>query len=803
MTRISTSLEAGHEIQTFTSNDGLAAGAVSAIFEAADGAMWFGTNGGGVSRMNRDASAPSPLNDRPSTKSIFTTFGLDGGMPALTISDIAQDAAGAIWFAGSPSETANVSATSPGLIRYDGESFVAFSPADGLASAWASQLQFDTQGGLWIGTYSGLSHFDPSSFTFLGEADGLDPGSIQNIASTSDGNVWFLIGRNSAKLSRFDGTKLVKVSRDDGLPGTRPSDLYVDRDGALLVADWDLPMATFDPASAATERQRFAPVPNSSAASAMARSTTGELWYGTDQGAFIQGQPEEAGRAIGAVRLAAAGRDGVMWFGTVSGQTWSIWRREQGTPAGEVGEWTEFKSDQFPTGVARLNALLPLPDGSLLVGTASGTFQLDGGKFAPWPNDMPRLQNLQCLGLTLAADESIWLATTEGVFHTDGIAWATFDTRDGLPENLVTSVHPAADGTVWFGGYAKGLARYRPSQSTPRPPGVTAQTDRDFTELGALPTLSTGQRVTFKFDVVDFYTAIGKRQYRWQFVKGTPTESDLKGGWNNPRTVTQIDQTFPEPGDWTLAVQYIDRDLKYSQPTLAGLHIALPWHENPRIVVPAGAGVVGLLAWALIARILYMRKRREAEHLRERLLEEEHAARTVLEAKNVELEEARTAAESAKEAANEANQTKSQFLANMSHELRTPMNAIIGYSEMLQEEAEDLDQKGFIPDLQKIHGAGKHLLGLINDILDLSKVEAGKMTLFLEEFEVTKLVQEVAATVQPLVTKNSNKLVIECPEDIGVMRADVTKLRQTLFNLLEQREQVHRTRDGHAARDQG
>src|SRR5690606_31940743 len=118
------------------------------------------------------------------------------------------------------------------------------------------------------------------------------------------------------------------------------------------------------------------------------------------------------------------------------------------------------------------------------------------------------------------------------------------------------------------------------------------------------------------------------------------------------------------------------------------------------------------------------------------------------------------------------------------HELRTPLNAIIGYSEMLEEEAEDLGQADFLPDLKKIQAAGKHLLGLINEILDLSKIEAGKMELFLERFDVADLVSEVAATVRPLVEKNANSLEIECPRDIGTMHADLTKVRQVLFNLL-------------------
>ena len=131
-----------------------------------------------------------------------------------------------------------------------------------------------------------------------------------------------------------------------------------------------------------------------------------------------------------------------------------------------------------------------------------------------------------------------------------------------------------------------------------------------------------------------------------------------------------------------------------------------------------------------------------------------------------------------------ASQHKSQFVANMSHELRTPLNAIIGYSEMLEEEAQDLGQEGFLPDLKHIQVAGKHLLGLINEILDLSKIEAGKMELFLEDFDVPALVRDIVATVQPLVEKNANTLDVDCADDLGEMHADLTKVRQALFNLL-------------------
>jgi PAS domain S-box-containing protein len=136
------------------------------------------------------------------------------------------------------------------------------------------------------------------------------------------------------------------------------------------------------------------------------------------------------------------------------------------------------------------------------------------------------------------------------------------------------------------------------------------------------------------------------------------------------------------------------------------------------------------------------------------------------------------------DASEDASRAKSAFLANMSHELRTPLNAVIGYSEMLTEEARDRGLEVLLPDLDKIHSAGKHLLRLINDILDLSKIEAGKMEMFAEVFDVNALVHEVSGTIRPLAERRGNVLAFRCGEDALRMRADQTRVRQVLLNLM-------------------
>ncbi len=239
--------------------------------------------------------------------------------------------------------------------------------------------------------------------------------------------------------------------------------------------------------------------------------------------------------------------------------------------------------------------------------------------------------------------------------------------------------------------------------------------------------------------------------------------------------------------------RWLQRGISGPIANLSGAARKVATHRDYSVRVESGGGSETALLIDSFNTMLATIQQREAElnvardsaeKARERLVE----INAELAESNRSLEEKvgqRTAElEKAMTAAREANQAKSSFLAKMSHELRTPMNAIIGYSEILTEDATDRGDDDAVSDLRKILSAARHLLGLINDVLDLSKIEAGRMDLFLESFDIWTLVNEVGSTVQPLIDKNKNRLVIECPEDLGMMHADATKLRQILLNLL-------------------
>jgi signal transduction histidine kinase len=188
--------------------------------------------------------------------------------------------------------------------------------------------------------------------------------------------------------------------------------------------------------------------------------------------------------------------------------------------------------------------------------------------------------------------------------------------------------------------------------------------------------------------------------------------------------------------------------------------------------------LLGLLATALLAVYFYGAMHRAYFGFREtERVRTEEKLRALVHAQTTHLL-------AAKDEAEEAARAQSRFLANMSHELRTPLNAIIGYSALMAEDAEDLGNEGLLADLKKINTSGQYLLALINDILDLSKVKAGKIQLFQESYGLGPFIEEVRGIIQPLAEKNNNRLVVDYPPEIETIHSDKTRLRQILFNLL-------------------
>jgi len=168
----------------------------------------------------------------------------------------------------------------------------------------------------------------------------------------------------------------------------------------------------------------------------------------------------------------------------------------------------------------------------------------------------------------------------------------------------------------------------------------------------------------------------------------------------------------------------------------------------------------------------------------EALRESEQSLERKVEERTTELAKSHLDLRHARDAALQASRAKSDFLANMSHELRTPLNAIIGYGEMLQEEVQDNEHADYLPDLERIVTSGRHLLSLINDVLDLSKIEAGKMEVNLDAFDLDEFARGVESTIAPLVRKNANRIELRAGTELGSMRSDQTKVRQVLFNIL-------------------
>ena len=887
------------------------------------------------------------------------------GLPSEDTGPVTASADGQVWFA----------VGAAGVLRFDGTNFFQLTSRDGLPTDRISAIYVAPDRRVWFGTVQPmLVRFDGRSFTYFdaaGEQTVRRNASLftqcWDIQTGPDGAIWFGTGD---RLWRFEETTLNHFATEDGLPAESIVALSAGLDVSLTAASATNIMTRFDGrrfrpyaapiaardivagpngttlaalVSAPPAPERIAVLQNERILSIMTNSpglpgsqfvclalaNDGAIWAGTASNGVVRFAGTNGlvtlvrtnGLLANPVAAIHCDPRGTVWIGVYGGIV-----RFDGT------DWKEFLPAYGAPGTL-LSAIETGPDGSVWFGAQDGGLaRFDGKTMKPIAPNSAAFVPSGVNKIFRAADGSLWFATLSGVTRYDGVAWVPLDEGDGLMPGMVNAVAQDSRGALWFGGDA-GLTRYEPVVATNPAPILVVQTDQLHTDLNVLPPITAGRLVTFKCRSVDFRTRPDKRLFRYALVAGHVDSAPAKtaNAWAAP--TPSADFTWPATarGDYTFFAQSIDRDLNYSQPAMVHLTVVPPWFASAFIVVPIGGGALGLVGWAFVARALVIRRKREAEQLRERLFEEEKKARETLErqvaetrkaeaavresqqlyhslvenipylvirkdldgvytfqnsagkslglrfteetvgktdfdlfprevaekirasdlkviqtgqslegdyefeksdtfqaaglgspgqvyyhwtrvpirdadgritgvqviawdvtgakAAEEQLRRAKDAAEAAhkgalaaKEAADAANAAKSEFLANMSHEIRTPMNAILGFSELLRTQMAASRERQY---LDAISSSGRTLLALINDILDLSKIEAGKLELQYEPVNVSRLVDEIQKLFSIKAGEKGIKLLTEIdPKLPPGLLLDEVRSRQVLFNVV-------------------
>lgn len=716
----------GNDVRVFDVDTGFPSNQVTSLIEAReqDGAryLWAGTSGAGLLRISNDGRT-------------IVAYGVHAGLPSnnvyFVLGPTTGPGAGAIW----------VGMGGGGLASIRMGRWIGFDVVQGLPSnqVYAIAETRDRSGRpeFWFGTNGGLALFRAGRFEIFGVKKGLPGNQISALLPwPSPLANRLLVALAAEGLVLWDGERFVPFSEGGRIPSRRINALARAGSGentSLLVATDDLGLAVLREGKW-TFINTSAGLPHNSVLSICAvpeEDGSTSIWAGTRRG------------------LARIRDGGVTVFTSQQGlpnnevRGLSLVHR----PAGGVRElWIATTA-----GLARL-AIDQAHQGLRVVSSAS----------------MPFLPSNVVQSIVQSRQGDVYVGTNRGVARlgflrgSERLEMTTYLTEDGLPGNAATYGSSIVDSRdrVWV-GTVRGAALFDPSREwtvAGTPPlhierVVVNGESRDPSEARALEPWET--QVRFEFALLSLFRERESR-YRSQ-LEGFETS---QSAWSpeESRTFTNL-----SAGRYTFRVWARDASGHVTGPVELAFRIRpAPWLTW---------WAFGLYACAALSLILLLIRLRVAALERQKTALEARVAQRTRELRASERR------------AQEANRAKSQFLANMSHELRTPLTAVIGYAELLTEDSRERNRLDQLEDLEKIRQSARHLLGLINDVLDLSKIEAGKMNVVLTEFDVETVARDVGETLRTLATRNGNDFSVVVGESVGTMRSDEMKVRQALLNL--------------------
>ncbi len=718
-------IQNGRVTRVLGEGDGLTGTSFSTVVMDGSGNLWLGTQGLGLFRF-RDG--------------VTSRFATPEGLSNDMVMALFVDREGSLW----------VGTQDGGVNSLMDTWIVPYTTREGLSANITSPILEDRAGALWIGTRGGgLNRFENGKFSVLKKEHGLSNDWIQAISEDRAGVLW--VGTR-AGLNRIHGGKITVYGQSAGLTSDSIRSVLEDRSGTLFVGTTSGLFSsvsrhplTFSPVAGVPRTGIFY----------LLQSRDGVLFVATNGGGLVRIQGNEIrkftvadGLSNDIVNTLHEDTKGALWIGTYGGGL------------------CRFQGGQFRCLTTReglyddaVFKILEDEEANLWISCNRGIYRLSKSEFdRPLGGAHPPLE-LTAFGTA----DGMKNAECNGADQSTG--WRT---RDGR------LFFPTIEGVV-------ALDPKRLKKNTLEPPVVIDEVNADGTSYSLLDGVrmpAGTERVEFTFAALTFIVP-NKVRFRYQL-------EGFDHGWIDSGNKRSAFYTRIPPGSYTFRVIAANEDGVWNK---AGarleIEVAPYFYQRWSFILTCLLGLVWMARRAYRIRIaVHEARERELVALVEKRTETLREEKEKTEQALTEARRQREIAVAATAAAEEANRLKSHFLANTSHELRTPLNAILGYSELLQDEVRDRGLDDLGEDLEKIGRAGRHLLGLINDLLDLSKIEAGKMELVFEDVEVSKVLSEVDASVRQLVEKNHNRFVINPQPGLGVISTDEIRLRQVLFNLL-------------------